>query len=282
MKTANANLLNILSQNTFINAHLFKFVLKNGTTLYYTDADTNISYNSNLYLSDAPTITGFIYKLTRGLEINTFDLDITVKPTHTINNQSWMVAVRSGAFDGILITIHKAFMLNWTDSAEAVHLFTGYVGEATHSNQTIKLTLKSDADKLNTPIPKLMYQASCSRTLYDAGCTMNKASFNVQATITSGSNLAVLQTNFSQASNWANFGYLIFQNGQNVGVMRSIKRQTNGIIELSRPLEFLPAVGDLITVYAGCDKTQTTCTAKFNNVINFKAYPYVPKPETII
>ncbi len=282
MKQATTNLLNILASNQFINAHLFKFVLKSGTTLYYTDADINIIYNNNVYLSDAPLITGVQYKLSRGLEVNTFDLDLTVKPSHTINGQSWMVAVRSGALDGVIITIYKAFMLNWTDTAEAVHLFTGFVGEATHANQTIKLSLKSDADKLNTPIPKLMYQAACTRTLYDSGCGINKNAYNAQATITAGSNLAVLQTNFSQASNWANFGYLIFQNGQNTGVMRSIKRQTNGIIELSRPLEFLPAIGDLITVYAGCDKTQSTCTSKFNNVINFKAYPYVPKPETII
>jgi len=282
MKQASANLLAILAKNTFINAYLFKFSFKNGTTLYYTDADVDIIFNTNIYLSDAPLITGVNYKLARGIEVNTFDLELTVKPTHTINNQSWLVAVRSGALDGILITIYKAFLNTWTDIAEGIHVFTGYVGEATHSNQLIKLSLKSDADKLNTPIPKLMYQSACTRTLYDAGCGISKNNFNVQATITAGSNLAVLQTNFSQSTNWANFGYLVFQNGQNIGVMRSIKRQTNGILELSRPLEFMPSSGDLITVFAGCDKTQATCTSKFNNVINFKAYPYVPKPETIL
>jgi len=48
------------------------------------------------------------------------------------------------------------------------------------------------------------------------------------------------------------------------------------------PLPFAPNAGDAFTAYPGCDKTQNTCTAKFNNLANFEGFPYVPAPETAI
>jgi hypothetical protein len=32
-------------------------------------------------------------------------------------------------------------------------------------------------------------------------------------------------------------------------------------------------------VYKGCDKTTATCAGRFNNLANFRGYPFVPPPE---
>ena len=45
------------------------------------------------------------------------------------------------------------------------------------------------------------------------------------------------------------------------------------------PLPFAPSPGDAFTVYAGCDHTQGTCQGRFNNLANFRGFPYVPPPE---
>jgi hypothetical protein len=44
----------------------------------------------------------------------------------------------------------------------------------------------------------------------------------------------------------------------------------------------MPNTGDTFTAYPGCDKTQNTCTSKFNNLVNFGGFPYVPVPEAAI
>ena len=45
------------------------------------------------------------------------------------------------------------------------------------------------------------------------------------------------------------------------------------------PLPFAPAPGDTFNVAFGCDHTQATCQSKFNNLVNFRGFPYVPPPQ---
>ena len=54
----------------------------------------------------------------------------------------------------------------------------------------------------------------------------------------------------------------------------------SGIFVLTQPLPYAPAASDTFTVYPGCDKSQRTCQLKFNNIVNFAGFPYVPAPET--
>lgn len=36
-------------------------------------------------------------------------------------------------------------------------------------------------------------------------------------------------------------------------------------------------IGDTVKVYAGCDKLNTTCSTKFNNILNFGGFPFIPQ-----
>ncbi len=47
---------------------------------------------------------------------------------------------------------------------------------------------------------------------------------------------------------------------------------------LAYPRVNAPATGDAFTVYQGCDHTMATCKAKFNNLANFRGFPFVPPP----
>ena len=40
--------------------------------------------------------------------------------------------------------------------------------------------------------------------------------------------------------------------------------------------------GDGYSVVAGCDKTLATCKTKFNNVVNFRGYPYIPGVDKLV
>lgn len=81
---------------------------------------------------------------------------------------------------------------------------------------------------------------------------------------------------------WYALGAVTFISGQNAGVRRSIKSYSGQQVELSSPLVFDLAPGDAFTIVPGCDKTQQMCSAKYNNLANYKGTPFVPKPETMV
>ena len=66
----------------------------------------------------------------------------------------------------------------------------------------------------------------------------------------------------------------------NVNIKKSVKRQSNGEIELSTPLPHEPQEGDSFYIYAGCDKTMTMCKNKFKNFANFNGTPFIPKADS--
>ena len=66
----------------------------------------------------------------------------------------------------------------------------------------------------------------------------------------------------------------------NAGVVATVKYVVAGTsLTLMYPLPEPPAAGDAITVYQGCDHTMGTCGAKFDNLANFRAFPFVPPPQ---
>jgi hypothetical protein len=53
-------------------------------------------------------------------------------------------------------------------------------------------------------------------------------------------------------------------------------------IELFQPMPFDIEVGDTFSIYAGCDKTLTQCSVKFDNVTNRRAEDYLPSRDKLI
>jgi hypothetical protein len=77
-------------------------------------------------------------------------------------------------------------------------------------------------------------------------------------------------------------GQIVFTSGPNAGLTKAVKQYFGRTFFFNSPLPFMPNAGDTFTAYPGCDKTQNTCTSRFNNLANFGGFPYVPVPETAI
>ncbi len=74
-------------------------------------------------------------------------------------------------------------------------------------------------------------------------------------------------------------GEIRMTSGANNGVSRIIRFHNNGNVDVYIPFDFDIAVGDRFLAYAGCDKSGTTCHARFANIINFLGFEYIPRPE---
>ena len=130
-------------------------------------------------------------------------------------------------------------------------------------------------------MPRNVYQPTCLHTLYDSGCTLVKNAFGTNGTVGAGSTASLI--NWSGANADFQQGSITFTSGVNAGVTANGERRRGRHLADARyPLQSPPAAGDAFTVYYGCDHTPGTCQSKFNNLANFRGFPYVPPPQMAI
>lgn len=293
-ETTAGALENLLATRQFQWCGLYKFVLVNGGTYYYTTADAPVTFDGNTYLTAAQSGALFERKGERGkvkwrigLEVDTLQFSV-IPNGATINGQSFNSAIKQGAFDGADVTFSHAF---WAQQAftpliqpvGVVTMFTGRVAPVTAGRSIATFTVNSYVDLFNQQLPRNLYQAGCINTLYDGGCTLNQASFAVAGVVTSGSLANFIGAVLSQATGYFDLGKITFTSGVNNGISRSVKqyiKSTTSTFSLMSPFPNDPAAGDTFNAYPGCDKAQSTCTTKFSNLANFRGFPFIPENTT--
>lgn len=286
------NYLNAMRSNPDAIAYIadcYTFTLRNGLILTFTNADVQININGYTYLANSILVDGLRYKCAVGLDVDQQQITISGTSDYKIGGVPFLQALGRGAFDGCEIQRERAFLQSWspTDTANpigSVVLFKGRVGTVDSIGRTTaKITVNSDLVLLDIHMPRNVYSPACQHVLYDSGCTMVKNSFATAGSVASGSSASVIVwSGFSGIPNDFVQGTLLFSSGPNSGVSANIKYATQvsgiGALGLAYPLYVTPTVGDTFTAYWGCDHTQVTCTTRFNNLANFRGFPYVPQP----
>lgn len=272
----------LVSNNQFVMADLFTFTLVGGMVLRYTTADADLVVAGNVFLGSDVLIERGRVRTVLGLEVDTLDLRINALPEHVIGTTPFLQAMRNGALDGAAVKVERYFTPAWGSAQYGtVTMFSGKVADLDVGRFGGRLRVNSDLHILNIQMPRNLYQPGCLNTLFDGACTLAKAAWGVNSSVGSGSTSAVINCGLGQASGWFDMGTISFTSGVNIGVTRSIKQYAPGVISLMNPLVSAPADGDTFTAYAGCDKQQATCSGKFNNLANFRGFPYVPAPESV-
>ncbi len=283
MRDVTPRLATILASPMFVKCNLFTLTLSSGIGYYWTDADVDIVANGQIYDSTGPSIQGAKYNLVRGMQVSTLELLVLVAPKDLIAGVPWFLAARSGALKNAEVVIEKAFMPAWGQAAETLNIFRGYVNESSDGEQEVTLSVVSDSNRLNTQIPRSIFQAGCMRTLFDAGCGVQRNAYTFTSTAQTVPNRHSFTTGLAQPDGYFSLGELVFTSGPNSGVRRAVKSYRLGVIELSYPLVFDLSPGDAFLVRAGCDRTRgANGCGKFSNEVNFKGTPYIPPPEVSV
>jgi uncharacterized phage protein (TIGR02218 family) len=266
-------------------ADTFTFTLRSGLVLCYTNVDVSFSYDGNTYLGNSILVDGLKYKAAVGLEVDQQQITVSARATDTITGGApFLQALRDGSFDGCEIERDRVFFSDRIGGTAigSVLLFKGRLGNVDQIGRTTaKLTVNSDLVLLDIDMPRNVYQPTCLHALYDSGCTLVKNAFGTNGTVGSGSTASVI--NWSGASSVYQQGSITFTSGVNAGVTANVNSVAAvSSLTLGYPLQSTPAPGDTFTVYQGCDHTPGTCQSKFNNLANFRGFPYVPPPQMAI
>jgi uncharacterized phage protein (TIGR02218 family) len=264
-------------------ADLYTITLKNGTALRYTTWDTNLVVLGNKFLTGPPNIARSAIEEKLGMDVATLEVTIEASLTDTVNAVPILQAIGQGLWDGASFRIDRLFMDSNSNQIGTVVRFSGFIGPVDELTRTsAKLTVNAGTAYLNMQLPAIILQPGCTNTLFDARCGLFKASFANNLVAQSGCTTNKIITTSTQPDAYFDNGQLIFTGGPNAGLVKAIRQYRAGVMLFNSPLPFAPNAGDTFTAYPGCDKTQNTCTAKFNNLANFEGFPYVPVPETAI
>jgi uncharacterized phage protein (TIGR02218 family) len=277
MKTIHADLLTYLNANKqFLICDLLTMALVSGNSYYYTNADRNIG----VYLSTDVQFSRSRVIWRTGVQVSELQLEFYPKFTSTINSTEFHKACRAGALDGATITLQRAYYI----IGAPMTWFAGRVaGDLEIARSKIMCTVKDNLELLSTSLPRNVFQPSCMHTLYDADCGLNRDNFSYGTTV-AAANLNWIQTPLGSTfppGTW-NLGKIKFTSGANIGQSYTIRAYAEGQIALAKMMTTIPAAGDSLILYLGCDLQRATCQSRFNNLAHFRGFPDVPVPETVL
>lgn len=295
MKTVSAGVLAILASRQFILVDLYTFTLVDGTVLRYCSGDVSIVYGGNTYLCGGFTGPyfkregeGSTIKWETGLAVSTLEFTVYPGPSGAVNGTAFSTFCGQGGFDYADFRLDRAVMTTYNSLASGIipNIFVGTTGEiSSGAGGGERFTIYSYNDLLNIQIPRNTYQPPCINTLFDGACSLVKASFAVTGSCLTGTTASSINATLAQATEYFDLGSIRFTSGANNGAVRMVKSYTNGTPSnflIIPPLSTVPTIADTFTAYPGCDKTQSTCQQKFDNLANFRGFPGIPYPETAV
>ena len=264
-------------------AECFTFITTTGTQYTWTNVDYDISFNGSVFLANGPLVSGLKYKGSVGLEVDKQQITIAARPTDVINGAPFLIALRDGAFDGAPLYRDRIFLGGPAgDVLGGVRMFQGRISTVDSVGRTqATVTIATDLVILDYDMPRNLFSPTCLHVLYDAGCGIIRGTFSIDGACEAKSSSNTIM--FSGARTGDVQGSIVFT-GANPGANANVRATVRGVVpgvsyQLMYPLPFSPLEGDTFNVAFGCDHTQSACKGKFNNLPNFRGFPYVPPPQ---
>ena len=294
-------LINALAANpNVIRADCFTFTLPNGATMNTTDGQFDFSIPEGTLGWSGNTTTfrasqfgawsrgAITSEASFDLSSNTVDLTCILQQATAFPGNlgiGMAKAALSGLFDASQVQIVTAyFPIGSYGSLIANSVETKFFGQVSplKTIQRNKIVLEC-ADfnyLLNMQIPARLIQSNCPWAFADVNCQPpgGAGAFSQQFAAATGTTagLMIPETAFTQAAGFFTQGVVTCLSGQNSGLSQYVNLHANGQLTLNQPWLVTPKVGDSFSVIAGCDKSSTTCTQKFNNLIHFGGEPLTP------
>lgn len=267
-------------------ADLYTLTAASGAVLArWTSADAALPVNGNTFAL-GPTIKRGRTRLAVGIEVDALDVTLAADASVTLNGVPLLQFIAQRGLDGCRLKLERAFAAGpGQPIVGTLALFEGRVSVSSIARLEAKLSVKSDTLLLDAPVPRNVFQAPCSNTVYDSACGLSKAALTVSGTVQVGSDptRTYFGHSLAQGAGWFDLGVVTFTSGACAGLSRTVRAHATSPMRLTlmAPLPADVTLGDSFTIYPGCDKLQSTCSGKFNNLARFRGTPYVPVPETV-
>lgn len=163
----------------------------------------------------------------------------------------------------------------WSEAAadDWAVAWRGRVVGASISGEVVTLNCESVFTSMRRPGLRARFTKGCRHALYGRGCGLDPDDFDTAGTVSAVAGAVVTVTGANaQADGWWVGGMLRGPDG----TTRMIVAHAGNNLTISRAIAGL-AVSDAVLIYPGCDHTRGTCHTKFNNVLNYGGFPWIPQ-----
>lgn len=165
-----------------------------------------------------------------------------------------------------------------SDPTDMKTFWLGRVLNATWSVGNSQLACESLFTRLKQPGLRRIYSKNCPHLLYGEECRADPDLFvdNIVLDGISSDGFTLESIQFgSQPDDYYSGGKMRWDAGDEI-VSRGITTHSGNFVTLTHPIIGLVA-GETIETFPGCDRTKPTCVSKFNNVVNYGGFPYIPQ-----
>lgn len=274
MKTLAPGLADHLSGDVTTLCRCWKLIRRDGTVMGFTDHDRDIVFGDVTFEASSGLAAG---GMEQSLGLNADSQEVTgAFASERITPQD----LRGDRYDGASIEV---WIVNWTSPDERVLDRVLTMGEIAEEDGRFRAELRALASDMDETCGR-RFSRHCDADLGDARCGVGLEEPQFKATGVVGavhSGLAFEALGLAAfEANWFRGGRLQFDTGACAGATVEIAEHQAGdggvTLHLWKLLSASLAPGDAFTVHAGCDKTFSTCRAKFGNGVNFRGFPHMP------
>ncbi len=263
--------------------HLYEFLrTSDGTEFYwrYNSSDRDLSYNGNLWKGIPISDDGV--KLSG--EASSTELVVTMPITDTFCNQFRLNGTTPS--DTVWLRIRRVHGgdiegLDGGQETIVVDALVTWIGTVNGINQTDELTAKVRCSMLSASFKRgglrYGYQKNCPHVLYGKNtCRVDKETFRFTGDVVAISGSTITVNGFDGLPDgWFNGGFLEYTIPSGMLERRMILSHSGENITIMGLTSEL-AISDIVSGFPGCDRTVTTCVAKFNNLANMGGFPHSP------
>ncbi len=264
-KAASSNLASHLAGSVTTLAMCVKITRRDGAVFAFTTHTENLTISSVTYVAAQGSFSPQMIKTSGDMSVDNTDIEAIVDSSFITDED-----LRAGLFDYADV---EFFIVNYKAVADGIiSLRKGTIGEVESWGYAFRAKLRGLLQHLQQVIGRV-YGKRCDADLGDSRCGVNLASHTVTSAVTSVASKR--QFNGSSIPSRAG-GVITWTSGNNDGLEMEIIGVSVNTITLALPMPFDIQVGDTYSAYAGCDKLPDTCRVVFNNIVNFRGFPFIP------
>jgi uncharacterized phage protein (TIGR02218 family) len=252
----------------------WKLTRRDGLTMGFTDHDVAVPFDTVAYEADSG-FTATQIQSSLGLSVD--NLDVAGALSSSAIKE---VDIAAGLYDGADVEIWR---VNWANPDQRLLVRKGRLGEISRGETYFSAEVRGLAAELQQKQGRV-FQSGCDADFCDCRCGgySSDPAFRVDVSVVGYSGGQVVHVSGAEGfdAGWFNRGTLTFTSGANAGLSYMLQSHqiTSEIVTVGIWSSFLKsvAIGDGLTLIAGCDKRFATCVKRFGNGSNFRGFPHMP------
>ncbi len=167
--------------------------------------------------------------------------------------------------------------------------FTYWVVSTRFSGEVWEAQVEGITHRLKISTGRVLGRTCDVKNFGDNRCKMDSTLFTWEGTVTA---IDVPRKVFftdepdiiAKANNYFKYGTCRFISGLNDNIKMEVGEFTGGSgrIKLWLKMPYNIEIGDTFRIVAGCNRLLKTCRDKFDNVINFQGFPFIPGTDSML